>query len=67
MDDSTDVDISDDPRSVNRALRYEDSDAYEALRKQPPPQFKHPSILRPYDGKNRASSTRNKPGSPGKC
>ncbi|KAL2049587.1 hypothetical protein ABVK25_010166 [Lepraria finkii] len=41
-----------------------DSDAYEVVRNQQPPQFKHPSILRPCV-KNRASSTRNKPGSPG--
>ena len=38
----------------------------KAVRQRPPAQFKYPSILRPYDGKNRASSTRNEPGSPGK-
>ncbi|KAL2048967.1 hypothetical protein ABVK25_010820 [Lepraria finkii] len=42
-----------------------DSDAFEVVRNQPPPQFKRPSILRPYNGNNRAGSTRNKPGSPG--
>ncbi|KAK3169299.1 hypothetical protein OEA41_008682 [Lepraria neglecta] len=42
-----------------------DSDAYEALRNQPPPQFRPPPILDSQDRNNRASSIRNKPGSPG--
>ncbi|KAK3169258.1 hypothetical protein OEA41_008641 [Lepraria neglecta] len=43
----------------------DDSDAFTALRKKLTPQFKYPSILRPKDRNNLASSTRNKPGSPG--
>ena len=45
----------------------DDSDVYAVLRNEPDPIFRYPSILRPKDRNNRASSTGNNLGSPGKC